>query len=83
MQRAKQYSLSKRLAVHSQILDVTTGKYVLWIRNETPCYSFSVSLGALYRPLLIHMLLTVVHCAIVSTFKGTINSQPLLPGKQF
>jgi len=41
-----------------------------------PFQSISSDLSALYGPS-VHMLPTLVHCAVVNVFKGTTNLKPL------
>jgi len=44
-------------------------------------YPFYVSLGALYRPLILHQLLSSVHCIVVRTFKIITILKLFLPWK--
>lgn len=43
---------------------------------EAPCILFT----ALYR-LILYILLTLVHCMVISACKGTINLKPLFHGQ--
>jgi hypothetical protein len=43
-------------------------------------FSHATTLGALYRPLVPHMLLISMNCMVMKAFKGTVNLKPLLPG---
>lgn len=45
-------------------------------------FSHAAILGALYTPLVPHMLPISMNCMVMNAFKRTVNLKPLLPGNK-